>query len=152
MEEQPWYKNPYVWLVISLPLSAVIAGFITIWLAVITDDGLVSDDYYKEGMEINRVLERDLAAEKLGLSASINLDQETEKIKILLIAKDSFSFPKNLQINFLNRTRKGHDQQLVLERTIDGFYQGKLPDLVMGKWYLQIEADNWRLIEPLTTQ
>ncbi len=36
----PW-RNPMVWLVVALPLAAVIAGFITLWLAVHGADPLV---------------------------------------------------------------------------------------------------------------
>jgi hypothetical protein len=36
----PW-RNPMVWLVVGLPLSAVIAGFITLWIAAHGADPLV---------------------------------------------------------------------------------------------------------------
>jgi len=36
----PW-RNPMVWLVVALPLAAVVAGFITLWLAVHGADPLV---------------------------------------------------------------------------------------------------------------
>ncbi len=29
----PW-RNPMVWLVVGLPIAAVFAGFITLWLAI----------------------------------------------------------------------------------------------------------------------
>lgn len=152
MKDKSWYKNPYVWLVICFPLSAVIAGLITIRLAVVSDDGLVSDDYYKEGMQINRLLERDKAAAELGLSASINLEQEANKIKVLLIANDNFIFPETIQVSFLNRTRKGHDQKILLHKNTGGLYQGEFSSLIKGKWHVQIETDNWRLLESMVTE
>ena len=39
-----WYRVPFVWLVIALPLTAVIASFITLGLAISSDDGVVEDD------------------------------------------------------------------------------------------------------------
>lgn len=29
----PWYKYPWVWFIMALPASAVIAGFITLYIA-----------------------------------------------------------------------------------------------------------------------
>ncbi|MCX7553315.1 hypothetical protein OS175_05450 [Marinicella sp. S1101] len=29
----PWYKYPWLWFVISLPASAVVAGLITVYIA-----------------------------------------------------------------------------------------------------------------------
>ena len=146
-----WYKNHYVWMVICFPLTAVIAGIITIRLAVISDDGLVTDDYYKKGLEINRVLERDRAATDLGLKASINLDQETAHTRVLLTGNAQFEAPQTLQVKFLNATRKGFDQTVELSLMNGNTYQGELPELPIGNWYVQIEADNWRLLESIST-
>ncbi len=55
-ERSVWYREPYVWLLIAIPACAVVAGFVTLALAIATDDGLVVDDYYWQGKQINRVL------------------------------------------------------------------------------------------------
>ena len=52
--KKPWYREFYVWLVIFFPVLAIVAGFYTLKLAIESDDGLVEDDYYKQGIEINR--------------------------------------------------------------------------------------------------
>lgn len=59
---KPWHKEHYVWLIIFFPMLAVIAGIVITILAVQSNDSLVVDDYYKQGLEINRVLERDQSA------------------------------------------------------------------------------------------
>ena len=58
-DTRPWYSHPYVWMVIAFPLAAVIAGFITLTLAIQSDTGLVVDDYYRKGQAINQIIERD---------------------------------------------------------------------------------------------
>ena len=151
-DKKNWYQYPYVWLVICLPLSAVIGGIITIRLAVVSDDGLVTDDYYKEGLEINRMLERDKASEEFELAAAINLDHQVNKIKLMLSAENGFEFPHEIKVTFLNKTRKGFDQELLMKHSKKGIYSTVLPDLIKGNWYVQIEADNWRLINSLSTQ
>jgi len=149
-DKSPWYKNPFVWLVISLPLAAVIAGTYTMYLAIISDTGLVTDNYYEKGLAINQVLERDKLAEKMGLSAALNIDQEAEKVKLLLTANPDFTYPDKLQISFLNKIRKGFDKQVVLNHGSNNVYEATLPDLVAGNWYVQIETENWRLLESTT--
>ncbi len=59
---QPWWKFGHVWLVISGPLVVVVAGFFTLYLAVRTPDPVVTEDYYRKGIEINRTLGADRPA------------------------------------------------------------------------------------------
>ena len=42
--EPPWYKQFWPWFIIALPASAVIASFITLYLAVSRPDYIVVDD------------------------------------------------------------------------------------------------------------
>ncbi len=146
--QRPWYKEPYVWLVILFPATAVIAGTFTLYLAVSSDDGLVVDDYYKQGLEINRVLERDKAAETLGLKASLSFIGK-DFINLHLDANPDYQLPSELSLNFSHHTRSGFDKNITLRRMSDNSYQGKFPNLILGKWTIEINADNWRLLKSL---
>ena len=53
-EVRPWWKEFYVWMVIAGPLSAVIACVITAVYILQGPDALVSEDYYREGIALNR--------------------------------------------------------------------------------------------------
>ncbi|MDO9405972.1 MAG: FixH family protein [Polaromonas sp.] len=53
---RPWWKHFYVWMVISGPLSVVIACAVTSVYILQGPDALVSEDYYREGQEISRQL------------------------------------------------------------------------------------------------
>lgn len=53
----PWWKFGHVWMVIAGPAIVVVAGFVTLWLAMRTPDPVVADDYYRRGVEINKTLE-----------------------------------------------------------------------------------------------
>ena len=55
---KPWYREPWPWLLMAGPVAVVLAGIATTVLAVTTFDGLVADDYYKQGLGINRVIAR----------------------------------------------------------------------------------------------
>ncbi|NML45221.1 nitrogen fixation protein FixH [Ramlibacter sp. G-1-2-2] len=54
--EKPWWKFGHVWLVISGPAVVVVAGFVTLWLAIRTPDPVIEADYYVRGLEINKTL------------------------------------------------------------------------------------------------
>jgi uncharacterized protein len=53
-QSRPWWKEPYVWLVISGPLSAVLACAVTAVYIMQGPDALVPDDRYREGIEISK--------------------------------------------------------------------------------------------------
>jgi hypothetical protein len=47
-QDVPWYRQFWPWFIIALPASAVVASFITLWLAISNPDGMVvSDDEYQ---------------------------------------------------------------------------------------------------------
>jgi len=146
---RPWFREPWVWLIIALPASAVFGGIITIWIAVESDDGLVQDNYYKYGMEINKALGRDKAALRYNLAADLKISEAQNNIKISLDANDQFVSPASIKLSFLHPTIKGQDQILVFQTDSNGVYAGALPSLISGRWYLQIEAADWRLLEDI---
>lgn len=140
-----WYREPLVWLVITFPLTAVIAGFFTLYLAIISKDGLVVDDYYQKGKEINMSLARDRAAAQHGLRASVHLDTAKQQVVVQLSAAKGQPLPDRLDLRWLHATRAGFDRTQMLIRSPDGSYHSAFPELAPGHWYVQIEALDWRL-------
>ena len=54
INSRPWWKEPYVWMVIAGPVSAVLACAVTavyIWQG---PDAVVSANYYREGIELEK--------------------------------------------------------------------------------------------------
>jgi hypothetical protein len=129
---------------IAFPLSAVIGGMITIYLAVSTSDGLVVDDYYERGKAINMDLARDEAAARYQLRAIIDLDLH-DNLMQLQLQSAAETLPKMLTFSVLHPTRPGRDQTIVLRHAGDGVYHGDIDEMARGSWYLQLEADDWRL-------
>ncbi len=125
-QNKPWYSFPLVWMMIAIPFSAVIMGVVMIWLAVDTDDGLVADDYYKQGLEINRVLSRDKKAAELGLSAIIQFENSEKVIKVQFDKGLLESFPQRLQLHLLHATRENSDVSISLEHGMADQYIGYL--------------------------
>jgi len=57
----PWWRYGHVWLLIAGPAAVIVAGFVTLWLAVRSPDPVIDADYYRRGIEINKALAREKA-------------------------------------------------------------------------------------------
>lgn len=144
-DTQAWYKEPWPWILMAGPGIVVIAGVVTAWLAITTNDGLVSDDYYKQGLAVNQRLQRDHQAGKLGLQAEVM--RADKGIRLLLTTSDSTKLPDAIVLKLAHPTRAGYDQSVPLVNEGAGFYSGKLSEKVSGRWLVSIEdpLGQWRL-------
>jgi hypothetical protein len=145
-EKNKWYQQPMMWLVIAIPLSAVFVGAIMLTLSITTFDGLVEDDYYKKGKEINQLLARDEFAMSNGIRADVNIDDKTGVIVIDLKSTAKYEFPNNMGLSLLHPTRSKQDVKLLLTQGPDGrYYSELLRPLTPGRWYFRVSEPNWRL-------
>ena len=142
---RPWYHEPFVWLLVVLPFTAVVGSFVSLALAVHSDDGLVEDDYYRQGMAINRMLDRDKAAAAEGLTGTVELDAAQHELRVRLTARQAMALPDNIQLKMRHATRASFDRSLILPRQADGSYRAPLPEFVPGHWDVQLTAQDWRL-------
>ena len=144
--QKRWYHYPMVWMVIAIPLSAVIVGGIMLTLSITTFDGLVEDDYYKKGKEINAVLERDEFALAQGIRAQVQIDIATGIIVVDLSSVEAYTFPQDMGLSLLHPTQSRKDVKLLLSKGPDGRYYSELrAPLGDGRWYFRISEPNWRL-------
>jgi hypothetical protein len=62
---QPWWRFGHVWMIIAGPAIVVVAGFVTLYIALHRPDPVISEDYYRKGIEINKTLEAHAATTSL---------------------------------------------------------------------------------------
>ncbi len=141
---RPWYKEPMVWLIIAIPLSSVIYGIFFYIVSVTTFDGMVVDDYYKVGKQINRELKRDKAALAHGLTAQVMVENKT--VTVFIMTNPDYTAPPVLEIRFLYSTRADIDKETFVEQISPGIYKGSVAELETGRWNVQIASDDWRLL------
>jgi len=129
------------------PAVAVLSGATMLWLAITSYDGLVSDDYYKEGLAINQVLRRDERASELGYHAHASLSEDGSRVRVLLLGAPGSALPDTLQLRLAHPTRAGRDQTAVLHMRVSGQYEARLIPPETGRWRVSIEdvAGTWRL-------
>jgi len=147
---RPWFKQPWLWFVLSVPIASVILSSIMVTVAVVGKDSLVSDNYYKDGMGINQTIEQDLLADQLNLSPIIS----TDGVNIVLnlqgeVGSETALKQPFLTLKLLHPTVSTKDIEVKLLPTPDGIFLGELPRTVEGRRYLDLYAfdQSWRIRE-----
>lgn len=145
-KSRPWYREPWPWILATGPFIVVIAGFYTAWLAITTNDGLVTDDYYKKGLAANQTITRNELATSMGLVAGVRIVEERMHVR-LQAANSSFTMPTTLAVTISHPTRAGLDQSRTLTRGTDG-YSGDVRLPASGHWLVLLEDETrtWRLM------
>ena len=143
----PWYKHRWPWILMAGPAVVIVAGFITAWLAIESNDGLVDDNYYKVGLSVNQQLKQKQLAAELNLKAVMNVSQDGQSIQLVLNGLPKEGLPDTLQVRLVHPTRKGEDQTLMLHRQGTIFSAPLTANPGTGRWKIVIEDPlaGWRM-------
>ena len=144
-QSQRWYREPWPWLLMAGPAAVVLAGAITTYLAVVTSDGLVADDYYKRGLAINQSMSRDAVARALNVHAQVRFASEYGRI---LVSVTGGPTPAALVLRMSHAGRPALDRSLPLTLDGDRRYSAAFSPLTSGRWQLTLEDTGlqWRLV------
>lgn len=144
----PWYRERWPWLLMLGPFLVIVAGAITVWLAIRSSDGLVDDDYYKQGLAVNQRIHRDREALERGIEAELVLSSDRRELMVSLREKHERAIPPTLTVRLSHPTVSGRDVILVLALGADGFYRTTLPAPLIGRWLTSVEDPSlsWRLV------
>lgn len=148
-DTRPWYREPWPWILMAGPFVVIVAGVVTTYLAIVSNDGLVADDYYKQGLAVNQRTARNLHAGELGMQAEILPGgADATQLRVFLKALPDVAMPASLVLRIVHPTRGGLDQSLNLVADGTGFYSGKLTAPLSGRWHVTLEDDKreWRLV------
>jgi hypothetical protein len=143
---KPWYRETWPWLLMAGPAIVIVAGLVTAWLAIKSSDGLVTEDYYKQGLAAGETLARSRHAEELGITAGLRLAGDAVHVR-LNARQAEMTMPPALLVTLSHPTRAGIDQKSTLRRE-DAGYVGDLRLPASGHWLILIEdeARTWRLM------
>lgn len=142
---RPWWKEPMVWLIAGLPAIAVIASFITYFIAAHDPDSLVKSDYRKEGFAVVApASEADKAAAALGLSARLTARNGQME---LVLRGNLAAKPKQLILNIVHPTKERQDAHIILVHSYELSYIAPATDTGSGKRMLVLEPEDraWRI-------
>lgn len=140
----PWYKQFWPWFLISIPLSAVVAGIITIYISIQSKDDLVNEQYYKRGIAINHDFAQAKRAHELNLEGDLSIDAKQHQLKINL-SQDIGLNP--LTLRFRHAAFEKHDFSLTVTPINSHTLITPKPNLAQGKWYIYLESteQSWLL-------
>ena len=145
---RPWYREPWPWILMAGPGLVVVAAIATAVIAFRGADGLVADDYYKQGLGINRQIARDDAATALGIAGELRVAPGT--VRVTLRAKSAL--PDRLTVRFTHPSRSSEDRVLHPARTGEGTWEAPVADLPPGRWHAIVETPQWRVSARMDTR
>lgn len=145
---RPWYRQPWLWFLLSVPIASVILSSIMVTVAVSSRDSMVSDNYYKDGMAINQTIGQDQAADRLQLQPALSIDANG----MIVLAFDAALNPPEpwLMLKIIHPTLGDRDVELKLLPTESGF-SAELPAPLQGRWILDLYSHDkaWRIREQI---
>ena len=142
-DTEPWYRQFWPWFIFSLPASVVVAGVSMVYIANEGADDLVVDDYYKNGLAINRQLEKSQRASELGIDAQLSFTGDQVVVTV--------TGPVNageLTLLLSHPMEADRDFSVKLRKIAPDTYQAALPNPVDLHWHWIVEMpppDSWRL-------
>lgn len=141
-------QNYWPWLLIAIPFAAVLFGILMVTTTLMYPDDVVIDNYYKDGMAINKRISMDELAFSESISAElVQLDQ----ISIGFDVKNTTD--SAIQLKLYHVTDKSQDLIFTLAReggaNADRFVSYEPVDVLGldGVWYIELlgSETKWRL-------
>lgn len=143
-----------VWMLIFFPSLAIVAGVATIFIAIDTEDGLVVDDYYKQGIEINLSLDKIKRARILGIKGLISVSSQQQQVQVKFDEDIADLISQPVTFKLLHRTIKGLDQIVELQKVgSSNLFSASIQSLpeIGGRWRWDISSEDWRITGNLNT-
>ena len=129
------------------PGAAVVGAAITIMLAVSESDSLVKDNYYKEGLAINKEMARERLADDMGIRLTLAYNDATGRF----IAGLNGAPVGNLEflaLTLTHPTMAEQDRKLRLVKNAAGAFESdEVSDIASANWHLTITPpeETWKL-------
>ncbi|MBA6412564.1 FixH family protein [Parahaliea sp. F7430] len=141
----PWYKHSYAWLLFGLPACAVVASLWTVFIAYTGSDDLVVDEYYKDGLAINRQLDKKHNASSANMQADIQIRGDEVLLKLT-----GDLHPPRLRLLLSHPIEANKDFSVTLQRSSASEYRARMPSTPAPRWHWVLEealdsGSSWRL-------
>jgi hypothetical protein len=155
LQPPPWYRQFWPWVLIGLPGIAVVASISSLFIALHGADDIVADNYYKQGLAINRELTADDNARRMHLHGAIEFAADEPNVHLKLESSDD-QLPAQLTLRFIHPVSAARDFAVALLRDAandtEHRYRARLPLAMNGRWTIDIEdpAAHWRLRREIT--
>jgi hypothetical protein len=157
-DEGPWYKQFWLWFLV-VPVLVLMAGtFYLLYVSIITHDGVILDNHYKDGKGYSVRVEEDEFARAIDLHAIVGWKGND----ITIALKGALTpLPETIELIIAFPTSEIYDINLTMAHRGLGEYQATLDQSVKGRRLLQLHPvgseQEWRLhydgnVPPLSSQ
>jgi hypothetical protein len=143
---EPWYRHRWPWILLALPMAAVVASVTTAVLAIRGADSLVTEDYYRRGLAVNRDLARAAHARAAGLAGTVRLDAGREMLAVELSGGSASDLPAVLQVSLIDPVQAGLDRHVEVRAVAPGLYEARVQGLPKRRWHVVVESAGWRMV------
>jgi len=142
---KPWYRQFWPWFLIAPPLTAVVGGVITIWIAINNDEELVTTNYYQDGLEINRQLEKKQIARDMSIRATFLFADADRQLTLFLQGK--MPTPEALTLKLTSPLEQDKDATFQLIKVNQNLFRSEYHTPLIGRFYVSLTPndDLWRI-------
>ena len=127
------------WLLAAGPALVVVASVASAWIAVSGSDGVVTEDYYKLGLTINRRLPATPPSARDPGARIVIAEGGDVRVRVVQAAE-----PTRLRLALRHPGEREGTGTIDLRATVDGEWVGRLSDVSPGLRIVALESDAWR--------
>ena len=141
------WKNPFVVAWFTILLIVLSVNFFMVSMAIVTNPGLVIDDFYEKGKNMDAILAERKQMEELGWELKIDLpvlsEGKAEKVSLQVLDKEGRAFDVDSAILYYYRpSSKALDgEQVLVNNGVTGYYETEFALNVKGKWDIIVEIN-----------
>lgn len=142
MKPSPWYRQFWPWFLIALPGTVVVASLVTLGIAIKHNDSVVRDNYYRDGLAINRELAASDRAREQQLNARLQWRDDGIEIELNQPLADT-----DLTLQLIHQLHARLDRRIELRPVAPDRYRAPARAPEMGQWQLVLSGGDppWRL-------
>jgi hypothetical protein len=143
--KRPWHREPMLWLVIALPMAAVLAGFTTLTIAIRSGGGDSVPDPVRRTLQIQDTdLDADRAALAAALQGELRIEAGTGAVQVRLSGLGGIEPRLRLRLQHAGRAARDQEIELVSAGNV---WVGRVENSAGQVWNLELSAPDgaWRL-------
>ena len=142
-----------------MPACVIVGCFFTVKIAFQNADAVVDDGWRKNGLSVEKQIEKEHQAKALGLTAQIAISRTTGKIQLNLRTalnsdkiKEDLKKLSTLTLKLEHPTNESYDQKIQLHQIKTGVFEGELVQFYSGLRYVNLlpPSNDWKLKGKIT--
>ncbi len=150
--EKQWYKEPWLWFVLSPMILVVCASMVTVTIAFKFAADVVSDNYYKEGRMLSKETTSEDYAKTMGIVGHLSFDAISGEVHLRIdgVSDEVSDEAEWIDLLVSHPAKAALDKKIRMKKVRAGSYRADMPAQMAGRWYLRLTAfqadqEVWRL-------